>query len=199
MWHYTSDGSVVDSRGRILYFSCPRFISDICQGNDCFICGAKPNTVGFNNEHILPDWVLRRYNLHNRVITLPNGRGFRYGEFKIPCCIECNKIMGTKFEAPISELFSKGHSAVSQELKDNGPLKLFCWMSLIFLKAHLKDTLLNFHFDRRKGDMKMGELSYLGRATPCALYCTCFPYRLRGHARGHRFDACATCKSKSTF
>jgi len=43
-------------------------------------------------------------------------------------------------------------------LKENGPYRLFCWMSLIFLKAHLKDKYLRFHLDRRKGETKIGEL-----------------------------------------
>ena len=158
MFYSTTDKSVLDSRGRVIFFSLPRFISDISQGNDCFICGVKPNTVPFNDEHVLPDWILRRYKLHDRIIKLPNATGFRYGEFKIPCCAECNSTMGDKFEKPISESFAKGPQALSQELKVNGPWRLFCWMSLIFVKAHLKDKYLNFHRDRRKGDMKISEL-----------------------------------------
>jgi hypothetical protein len=46
-----------------------RFIEDICLGDCCFICGAKPDEKPFNNEHILPDWVLRRYDLFARTIT----------------------------------------------------------------------------------------------------------------------------------
>ncbi|MHB8654132.1 MAG: hypothetical protein ACYDA9_09660 [Terriglobia bacterium] len=158
MFQTTPDKSVLDSNGRILFFSLPRFISDIAQGTDCFICGAKPNTVPFNNEHVLPDWILKRYRLHDRTIKLPNGQEFRYGEFKIACCTECNAVMGAKFEDLISKCFAMGPEAVSQELKDNGPYRLFCWMSLIFLKTHLKDKYLSFHLDRRKGEMKIGEL-----------------------------------------
>ncbi len=158
MLYTTSDNSVLDGKGRIIFFSLPRFISDISQGSDCFICGAKPNTVPFNDEHILPDWILRRYKLHNRTITLPNGTQFRYGEFKIPCCVECNSTMGEKFEVPIRGIFSKGHEALSKELKENGPYRLFCWMSLIFLKTHLKDKYLKFDRDLRKGEMRIGEL-----------------------------------------
>jgi len=53
---------------RFLYFSLPRFISDICQGTDCFICGAKSTSAQFNDEHILPDWILRRYDLRDRAL-----------------------------------------------------------------------------------------------------------------------------------
>jgi hypothetical protein len=69
MWNVTPDGSVVDENGKVLVFSTKRFIEDICLGDCCFICGAKPDEKPFNNEHILPDWVLRRYDLFARTIT----------------------------------------------------------------------------------------------------------------------------------
>lgn len=158
MLKVTEDGSVLDAKGRILFFSLPRFISDISKGNDCFICGAKPDTVAFNDEHVLPDWILRRYELHDRRIHLPNATTFRYGEFKIPCCESCNTRMGEEFEKPMSELLTAGYEALSQEIKRNGPWRLFCWMCLTFLKTHLKDKYLLLDRDRRKGDLHIGEL-----------------------------------------
>src|SRR5271155_1471376 len=94
----TDDGSVTAADGRVIFFSFQRFITDIVRGNRCFICGASPNAVPFSDEHILPDWILRKFNLHNRVITLPNGEAVRYGQFKIPCCAACNAKMGTELE-----------------------------------------------------------------------------------------------------
>jgi hypothetical protein len=66
--------------------------------------------------------------------------------------------MGEQFENPISALFARGAAAVHQELKENGPWRLFCWMCLIFVKTHLKDKALNLHLDLRKGKEKIGEL-----------------------------------------
>jgi hypothetical protein len=66
--------------------------------------------------------------------------------------------MAEKFEEPISELFAQGPEGLSRELKENGPLRLFCWLSLIFLKSHLKDKCLNLQPDRRRGEAKIGEL-----------------------------------------
>jgi hypothetical protein len=154
----TPDESVVDSKGRTVYFSLKRFIAEIAKGNRCFICGASPENVPFNDEHILPNWILKRYGLHNRVITLPNGTPFRYGQFKIPCCATCNGNMGERVEKPIREMFDKGHKSYGEQLRLDGPWDLFCWMNLIFLKTHLKDNNLSFHRDTRKGEMKIGEL-----------------------------------------
>lgn len=74
----TQDGSIVASDGRVLFFSAERFAKDICEGNCCFICGADPADTAFNDEHILPNWLLRRYKLHALEIGLPNGRTLRY-------------------------------------------------------------------------------------------------------------------------
>src|SRR5579859_1321856 len=112
MYTKTLDGSFLDETGKVIYFSIQRFVNDICEGNCCFICGKKPDEVAFNEEHVLPDWLLRKYNLHNRQITLPNLRGYTYSQYKIPCCVPCNTLMGETFETPISALVSQGYGNV---------------------------------------------------------------------------------------
>ncbi|MGA8740958.1 MAG: hypothetical protein WB561_07205 [Terracidiphilus sp.] len=158
MFTVTSDGSVLDRDGRIIFFSLERFISDIANGDCCFICGAQRDAVPFNDEHVVPDWILRRFELHERRIEVTNQILLRYGGLTVPCCVDCNSEMGDLFEKPMSALFGAGFNAVSEELKEHGPWALFCWMALIFLKAHLKNKYLNYHLDRRKGDLKIGEL-----------------------------------------
>jgi hypothetical protein len=153
----TPDGSFIRDR-KVLYFSYERFVRDIVQGNRCFICGANPELVPFNDEHVIPDWILRRYNLHGRVITLPNQTTFRYGQFKMPCCQDCNSELGAKVETPMSRMFGNGFTAFTEQFLSDGPYKLFCWMALIFLKTHLKDAGLAMHQDSRKGTQKLGEL-----------------------------------------
>jgi hypothetical protein len=90
MAYVTEDGSIIDRVGKVIFFSAQRFVDDICLGNCCFICGAKPEHKPFNNEHILPEWLLRRYDLFSRTITLPNDRTVRYDRYTVPCCVDCN-------------------------------------------------------------------------------------------------------------
>jgi hypothetical protein len=158
MFSVTPDGSVLDRDGRVIFFSLERFIADIANGDCCFICGAQRDTVPFNDEHVIPDWILRRFGLHGRKIEIPNQNSLRYGGLTVPCCVSCNAEMGNKFEQPLSALFAGGFATVSQGLRDSGSWHLFCWMALIFLKAHLKDKYLNYHLDSRKGDMKIAEI-----------------------------------------
>jgi hypothetical protein len=158
MFSMTPDGSVTSSNGRIMFFSVDRFVKDIAQGDCCFICGAKPGSKKFNDEHVLPDWILRISGLHNRRITLPNQIDFKYSRYKIPCCEDCNSLMGKQFEIPISELLSGGTDAVMKYIAEHGPWLFFVWLSLIFLKTHLKDKGFRFHLDQRQGDAKISDL-----------------------------------------
>ena len=152
MWEKTGDGSIVDSNGKIIYFSAKRFVEDICLGDCCFICGAMPGEKEFNNEHILPRWLLRRYDLFANTIVLPNGIKVRYDRYTVPCCSECNSFMGTHIETPVSEVVQGGAEAINDFIANGGLLTMFVWMALLFLKTHLKDRQFRVHLDARKGD-----------------------------------------------
>jgi hypothetical protein len=155
----TEDGSAVDAdTGKVLFFSVERFVKDICEGNCCFICGAAPGSKPFNDEHILPKWILRKFNLFDRRITLPNNQGFTYRSYVIPCCQECNTAMGRVLEEPMQALVAAGSEAFKAHLLEKGPWLPFIWMNLIFLKVHLKDNQLRYHLDSRRGAEKIGDL-----------------------------------------
>jgi hypothetical protein len=113
MWTRTEDGSVVDADGRVIFFSAKRFEQDIGLGDCCFICGAKPSDRPFNDEHILPEWLLRRYNLFSETIKLPNESLVRYDRYTVPCCVDCNRNMGETIERPISEVIQAGPDAIN--------------------------------------------------------------------------------------
>lgn len=143
------DGSILDDNGKVLWFSLERFVRDICEGDCCFVCGRSPKDVIFNAEHVLPDWILTRYNLRGRTVHLPNGTEFRYDRYKVPCCADCNTAMGAQFETPISQIVDGGFDALEKHIRERGPMLFFLWMNLIFLKTHLKDRNLRFNRDLR--------------------------------------------------
>ena len=90
----TPDGSVVDGTGNVIYFSVDRFVSDICEGGCCFVCGVGPDAAQFSDEHILPRWILKKFNLFDRTIGVPNTAQFPYGRYTVPCCLDCNQLTG---------------------------------------------------------------------------------------------------------
>lgn len=157
MFLMSDDEMIVDERGRIVYFSADRFITDIVEGGACFICGARRDAVEFNDEHVLPNWILKRYKLHNESINLPNGAGHKYGSYKIPCCKSCNSLMSDIYEVPISKVTASGYEPFVDFLAEN-PWKVFTWLSLIFVKAHLRDNMLRLNLDARKGNEPLSQL-----------------------------------------
>lgn len=143
--------TLINSKGEVIFFGLQHFLDDIAKGDCCFICGAQPGTKEFNDEHIIPDWILRKFNLHNEFVTLSNGTKFKYSQYKVPCCKECNSELGKVYEVPISNLLSKTYSEIIEEInKDPEVVQfLFKWLSLIFLKTHLKDKTLFAERDTR--------------------------------------------------
>jgi hypothetical protein len=154
--------TIINSEGKTIFFSYDDFIKKIVDGNCCFICGAEAFSKEFNDEHIIPNWVLTKFALHKTTITLPNGTKFNYGQYKIPCCKECNSELGETFEIPVSELLKKNYEDIVQEvLTDKLKMQLlFRWISLIFFKTHLKDKALEMNRDKRFNEGKIGDHHY---------------------------------------
>lgn len=138
------DGSAVTLDGQYAYVSAQRFITAVCEGDCCFICLASPADKPFNNEHVLPNWILRRQTLHNATINLMDGTTHRYGTYTIPCCQECNSKLGRLFEGAVSRMFATSFETVLRSGPDQMAdlLTLFQWLALIFIKVHLKDRKL---------------------------------------------------------
>jgi hypothetical protein len=152
-----ADDSVVDRKGRVVFFSLDRFIAEIAQGGFCFVCGASPGDKEFNDEHVIPDWVLKKHRLHSGRLVLPNTAELMYGRYVLPCCVDCNAEMSAVFEAPISEAFAGGYKTVCDFVEARAPL-VFTWLALMFLKTHLKHRELRWHLDARRGQEKIADL-----------------------------------------
>lgn len=148
-WTKTEDGSIIDQNGKVIFFSTKRFIDDICLGNCCFICGTKPDDAPFNDEHVFPEWLLRKYDLFARTVTLPNGRTARYDRHTVPCCITCNSLMGKVVEERISAVVNGEPDSIQNYIASGGGLELFVWMGLIYLKLHLRNKSNRKVLDRR--------------------------------------------------
>jgi hypothetical protein len=142
---------IIDPKdGRVLYFSCDRFISEIGEGDCCFICGARPGSKVFDEEHVLPKWMVQRFGLGGDFLDLPLDRSASLRRYVVNCCKECNGRMGEVFETPLSRLQAQGYTAFT-DAANKYPLRLFVWAALIFLKAQLRDKHNRVHLDERKG------------------------------------------------
>lgn len=151
------DQSIIGEDGRILLFSCERFVDEIVMGDACFVCGASPEDKPFNDEHIVPRWILRRYGLFDKEITLPTGERRHYRGYRVPCCVDCNSMLGEKLETPVSRLLDGNYADVMQRLDEPNLRLLFTWVSLLFFKVHLKDRSIRVHKDARLGPEVIGD------------------------------------------
>ena len=169
MWTKTADGSIVDDGGRIIYFSTERFVRNVCGGRCCFICGAASDDKPFSDEHVFPEWLLRRFGIFSSRMTLPNKAEFRYTRYKVRCCAECNAMMGELVEKPVSEVVSGGAGAINRFVENGGLLKIFVWMGLIFLKLGIHFALVSPTFGFRGcDDRRLGPCRGPARAAPPA-------------------------------
>jgi len=57
------DKSIINDQAKVIFFSLERFRTDIVEGHCCFICGARPDANAFNDEHVVPRWILKRFDL----------------------------------------------------------------------------------------------------------------------------------------
>ena len=132
--------TIINSEGKILFYSLKDFHDRIVNGTDCFICGAENTEKIFNLEHVLPDWLLKRFSLQNKSITLSNQATYKYGKYKVRCCEECNRELGDLIEIPVSKLLKLPYQDICDTLKKDPKnfQLLFHWLMLIFFKVYLK-------------------------------------------------------------
>ena len=154
MWNLDNDGSVLDATGKVVVFSPRRFVSDICAGDCCFLCGAGPQDKPFNNALVLPEWLLSRYHLSANSVRAADGSTVRHDRHSVPTCRDCNKLINDEIERPVSEVVRRGGNAINDHIQKDGLGRFYIWMALIFLKTHLKDNLARYRLDPGPGEEK---------------------------------------------
>jgi len=149
-----------DGNGNIMLYSPEDFIRLFYDEKRCIICGVvKLPGVEFNEEHIIPKWILKRYNLFHRKITFPSDTLFSYGKYTIPICKQCNQQLAEEYETPISKLFSYESDTFFEGLKKHPEFcnGIFLWLNLIFLKNVVSKRQYRYHLDFRKGNDKIAD------------------------------------------
>lgn len=155
-----SMGGAFDRENRRIYFSFDEFKHGICQNKICFICG-KPKGVNFNDEHVFPKWLLKHCGLQQESLNLLNGHKAKYGTYKISCCEKCNSLLGIVYERPISKAICGGYDDLIEFVLDGGNELLQCWLSLIFIKVHLRDFSNKMILDERENTGFIGDFHNL--------------------------------------
>lgn len=107
----------------------------------CFLCGEDLNDKSKTQEHVIPKWIQRKFNLWDKTINLLNNTDFRYRNLTIPCCLECNNKYLKPIEDIVINAIDNGVDSVRQLDKD----LLFYWLGKIYFGLMYKELFLSFN------------------------------------------------------
>ena len=83
-------------------------VRDICLGDCCLVCGASPADVPFDDEHVIPNPLLRRYDLFATPDHCAQRSSCPNDRYTMPCCEACNTLMGRVIEEPSGRIIEGG-------------------------------------------------------------------------------------------
>ncbi|MEW4453322.1 hypothetical protein AB1L30_11645 [Bremerella sp. JC817] len=109
----------------------------------CFICAKELNASNRADEHIIPAWMQRQFNLWNQELVLLNRTSIQYRRLVIPCCIQCNTDRFAPLEGRIRTAVQNGIN-VARRLSH---FDIYKWLAKILLGLMYKE--LSLPFDRR--------------------------------------------------
>lgn len=104
----------------------------------CFLCGKALFAGDYTQEHIIPRWAQKRYELWDQHLVLLNQTSIPYRQLTVPCCDECNKYRLKPIEDSLSQTVEKGKNAV----KHLGDKTLFIWLGKILYGLLYKELTL---------------------------------------------------------
>jgi len=110
-----------------------RFDSSIC-----FYCGDSLDEKPSSEEHVIPRWAQRRYDLWSQRIDLLNNTSIPYRQLTVPCCLDCNKYQLSPIESLMSSATLNGPEAV----RKLGDEVIYLWLGKIFYGLLFKEFLV---------------------------------------------------------
>ncbi|MCX5237566.1 hypothetical protein OG824_20395 [Streptomyces prunicolor] len=121
----------------------------------CFLCGVVLEAATRTDEHVFPQWLLRRFDLYRETVNLLNGTSMPYARMLIPCCRVCNNEYLSRLEEKVSKAFETGPEAVAALDRAT----LFLWMGKIYYGLLFRELfLLQDRRDREAGTIVPPEL-----------------------------------------
>lgn len=112
----------------------------------CFLCARHFDDVHLTEEHVIPKWAQKRFDLWDQQITLLNRTPLPYRKLTVPCCEECNKYRLQPIETSVSAAVGNGPDAL-RRLGDNVQ---YIWLGKIFYGILYREVSLLL--DRSSGD-----------------------------------------------
>ena len=104
----------------------------------CFLCGKELFSGGYTEEHIIPRWAQKRYQLWDQQLVLLNQTSIPYRKLTVLCCDECNKYHLKPIEDSLSQTVEQGKDAVRML----GDKTIFIWLGKILYGLLYKELTL---------------------------------------------------------
>lgn len=111
----------------------------------CFLCGVSLSADNRTDEDVFPQWLLHKFDLWNKRLTLLNGTTIPYRQIRIPCCGSCNNNHLSKLENRIKQkLFSQDFQMAPQVNKIYffGPPKYYLGFCIVSCIYHIRGAIL---------------------------------------------------------
>lgn len=105
----------------------------------CFLCGCRLTKKNRTEEHVIPRWLQKKYQLYDQRLNLLNGTTIPYRNLTIPCCFSCNNLRLEPLEKRISDAVALGAGAVRAVNHHD----LFLWLGKIFYGLLYRELFLS--------------------------------------------------------
>ncbi|UOG75238.1 hypothetical protein MTX78_01260 [Hymenobacter tibetensis] len=89
----------------------------------CFLCGT-PTMPRADSVPVFAEWLMTRYNLHERQIKLLDLSIVQFNDLRIPCCPQCR----TKHVEPLEQEVEEAAQQGVESLRALGDKTLFLWL-----------------------------------------------------------------------
>jgi hypothetical protein len=115
--------------------------------DQCFLCGVILTPDTRSDEHVIPQWLLREFDLWDVTVSLVNQTMIRYRQLTIPCCIRCNTTYLADLERDMHIAYSGGIDGVQALGYD----RLLLWLLKVSYGMFFRELFLPL--DRRRPDL----------------------------------------------
>ena len=106
--------------------------------SSCFLCGDSKSAV--TKEHVFPKWLLKKFNLWDKKLTLLNKTKLPYRLLTVPCCSSCNNGQLSSLENQIKTNIESGYQAAL--LLDTDIW--FLWLTKLYYGILRKELYLKY-------------------------------------------------------
>ena len=111
--------------------------------NECFLNGRKIENM--DKIPVFPEWIMKRYSLHEKTMTMLAENVVKYADIKVPCAPEVLEKVNL-LENEIQKAFEAGYDEVVKIPE----LHLFQWMAKIMYGVLYNDIMHGIHQNKTK-------------------------------------------------